>query len=72
MGQDHNVEDDGFITVVGFTRKPHVPVDQRCADCHQPIAHDGSGHVTWCPFFGEATCLRLLTCIRHPATSIGE
>ncbi len=31
--QYDNVEDDGFITVVGLRRKPDVPVEQRCADC---------------------------------------
>ena len=72
MRQYDNVEDDGFITVVGLTRKQEVPVDQRCADCHQPIAPDGSGHLTWCPFFGDTDCPRLHTRVRHPATSIGE
>lgn len=72
MRQYENVEDDGFITAVGLTRKPEVPVDQRCADCHRPIAPDGSGHLTWCPFFEDTKGPRLLTRTRHPATSIGE
>jgi len=59
------IEDDGFITVYGgptaTSARTSVPIDQRCADCHQAIAPDGSGHLSWCPFDGYKEFPRLLT-----------
>jgi len=71
MNEDsEDSEDDGFITVVGRTKAPQVPINQRCADCHQPIAPDGSGYLSWCPFDGYEAFPRLRA--RHPHTNIGE
>lgn len=72
MRKYQQVEDDGLITGVALKKAPRVRIDQRCADCHQPIAADGSGHLTWCPFFGQPDGPRLLSRGRHTATSIGE
>lgn len=72
MRKYQEVEDDGFITIVGLNTAPQVPIDQRCADCHQPIAANGSGHLTWCPFFSQTDGPRILSRGRHAATSIGE
>lgn len=72
MRQYDDVEDDGFITVVGLSPAPEASVSDRCADCHQFIEADGSGHLSWCPFFGRTTGPRLQARARHPSTSIGE
>jgi hypothetical protein len=72
MPKQEDVEGDGFISTAGSNKVPQVPIDQRCADCHQLIAPDGSGHRTWRPFFDRTDCPRLISRARHPATNIGE
>jgi len=72
MPKYEDVEDDGFNTVVGSNEAPQVPIDQRCADCHQLIAPDGSELRTWCPFCDRTDCPHLIYRARHPATNIGE
>ena len=45
---------DGLPSAV---RPPHVST--RCGDCLQPIGPDGSGHRSWCPFYGWTEFPRL-------------
>lgn len=51
-------------------RDPHIST--RCGDCLQPIGPDGSGHLSWCPFWGETDFPRLWWSGRHPLVASGE
>ena len=65
-----DTEDDGFVTV--YASRTLHPLEQRCADCQQHIKPDGTGHLSWCPFWGYREFPRLFVPPRHPFTNIGE
>jgi hypothetical protein len=70
-----DIEDDGFVTVYASPPLAALggsPIAQRCADCHQKIEADGTGHLSWCPFWGDVEAPRLSPTCRLPVTTIGE
>ena len=64
------VEGGAAVPPRGPGGSTQVPIGDRCADCHRPIAPDGSGHLSWCPFDGYRDFPRLRS--RHPTPNIGE
>lgn len=54
------IEVDGVLAAHGLpSAVPPPHVSTRCGDCLQPIGPDGSGHLSWCPFYGRTEFPRL-------------
>ena len=58
------------VAAPSAARDPEIST--RCGDCLQPIGPDGSGHLSWCPFWGETQFPRLSDVRRDPSTGFGE
>jgi len=56
----------------GTVPRPAPHISSRCADCHQHIAADGSGHRSWCPFAGRTDCPRLNFPFPRPVLTPGR